>query len=77
MDLVEEMSLSASSETQYSCPMHPEIVKDRPGLVPFVGMDLVPIQADVSAEEQNYKKLLKKFWIAVAFTHTYLFDSHV
>jgi Cu2+-exporting ATPase len=68
MDLVEEISLSASSETQYSCPMHPEIVKDRPGACPICGMDLVPIQADVSAEEQNYKKLLKKFWIAVAFT---------
>jgi P-type Cu+ transporter len=68
MDLIEEMSLSASSETQYSCPMHPEIVKDRPGACPICGMDLVPIQADVSAEEQNYKKLLRKFWIAIAFT---------
>ncbi|RLD26024.1 MAG: ATPase [Bacteroidetes bacterium] len=68
MDLVEEMSLSTSSETLYSCPMHPETIKDRPGACPICGMDLVPIQADVSAEEKNYKKLLKKFWIAVAFT---------
>ena len=31
-------------------------------------MDLVPIAPNLSAEEKTYKKLLKKFWIAVAFT---------
>lgn len=68
MDLVEEQNLSKSLETQYTCPMHPEIVKDEPGSCPICGMDLVPMGADVSAEEKTYKKLLKKFWIAVAFT---------
>ncbi|MRI00241.1 heavy metal translocating P-type ATPase [Kriegella sp. EG-1] len=68
MDLVEEQNLSKSTETQYTCPMHPEIVKDEPGSCPICGMDLVPMEPDVSAEEKNYKKLLKKFWIAVAFT---------
>jgi len=68
MDLVEEQNLSKSSDTQYTCPMHPEIVKYEPGSCPICGMDLVPMEPDVSAEEKNYKKLLKKFWIAVAFT---------
>jgi Cu+-exporting ATPase len=31
-------------------------------------MDLVPLEADTSEEDKTYKKLLKKFWIAVAFT---------
>jgi Cu2+-exporting ATPase len=31
-------------------------------------MDLVPLEADASEEDKNYQKLLKKFWIAVAFT---------
>ncbi len=68
MDLVEEVNLKATSNTQYTCPMHPEIVKDELGSCPICGMDLVPKEPDLSAEEKTYKKLLKKFWIAVAFT---------
>ncbi len=68
MDLVEEQNLSATTSEQWTCPMHPEIVKDEPGACPICGMDLVPMQPDISSEEKTYKKLLKKFWIAVAFT---------
>ena len=67
MDLVEEVSL-VSTSTQFTCPMHPEIIKDEPGSCPICGMDLVPIEADTSEEEKTYKKLLRKFWIAIAFT---------
>lgn len=70
MDLVQEQSplLVRGLGGGYTCPMHPEVVKDEPGSCPICGMDLVPLKADVSAEEKNYKKLLKKFWIAVVFT---------
>ncbi|MBK8828184.1 MAG: copper-translocating P-type ATPase [Saprospiraceae bacterium] len=67
MDLVEERSLSATS-AQFTCPMHAEIVRDEPGSCPICGMDLVPLEADASEEDKTYQKLLKKFWIAVAFT---------
>ncbi|KSA13847.1 Heavy metal translocating P-type ATPase [Maribacter dokdonensis DSW-8] len=68
MDLVEEQNLSSTSSEQWTCPMHPEIVKDEAGSCPICGMDLVPMEADSPAEEKTYKKLLKKFWIALAFT---------
>lgn len=68
MDLVEEQNLSVTTSEQWTCPMHPEIVEDESGACPICGMDLVPMQPDLSAEEKTYKKLLKKFWIAVAFT---------
>ncbi|MFN0729984.1 heavy metal translocating P-type ATPase [Polaribacter gochangensis] len=68
MDLVEEQNLSTSNSEQWTCPMHPEVVKDEPGACPICGMDLVPLEADISSEEKTYKKLLKKFWLAVAFT---------
>jgi len=48
--------------------MHPEVVRDEPGSCPTCGMDLVPLQADLSAEEKTYNKLRKKFWVALAFT---------
>ena len=67
MDLVEERSL-VSASTQFTCPMHPEIINDEPGSCPICGMDLLPIEADISEEEKTYKKLLRKFWIALAFT---------
>jgi len=68
MALVEEVNLSLADTTQYTCPMHPEVIRDEPGSCPICGMDLVAVQADISAEEKTYKKLVKKFWIAVAFT---------
>lgn len=67
MDLVEERSLTTAS-SQFTCPMHPEIIKDEAGFCPICGMDLVPLEADISEEDKTYKKLLKKFWIAVIFT---------
>lgn len=68
MDLVEEQKLTTTTSEQWTCPMHPEVVKDEPGSCPICGMDLVPMEPDLSAEEKTYKKLLKKFWIATAFT---------
>ncbi|MBO0330472.1 heavy metal translocating P-type ATPase [[Muricauda] lutisoli] len=68
MDLIEEQNTAASSKQQWTCPMHPEVVEDGPGSCPICGMDLVPKEPEASAEEKTYKKLLKKFWLAVAFT---------
>ncbi|WP_445385386.1 heavy metal translocating P-type ATPase [Robiginitalea sp. IMCC44478] len=69
MDLVEEQNTaSAASAGQWTCPMHPEVVKDEPGSCPICGMDLVPMEPEESAEAKTYKKLLKKLWIAAAFT---------
>ncbi len=67
MDLVKEAKTSLSP-TQYTCPMHPEVISGEPGACPKCGMDLVPLDADESEENKSYKLLLNKFWIAVAFT---------
>lgn len=40
-----------AKSVRYTCPMHPEIVKDGPGECPICGMDLVPVGA--AAEEQK------------------------
>ena len=67
MDLVQEQSLSASSNI-YTCPMHPEIEEDEPGDCPICGMDLVPKEPEPDAQNSTYLKLRKKFWLSVAFT---------
>lgn len=67
MDLVEQPSFKKEAQ-QYTCPMHPEIIRDEPGACPICGMDLVPINLNVDEEDKTYKKLLKKFKVAVIFT---------
>jgi Cu2+-exporting ATPase len=59
----------ASGKTIYTCPMHPEIKQDNPGSCPKCGMDLVPEKVEeTSDEEKAYKKMAKKFWIALGLT---------
>lgn len=62
MDLVKQ---PVSNVSEYTCPMHPEVIKSEPGSCPICGMDLVPIQME---EDSVYEKLLKKFKVAVIFT---------
>ena len=46
---------------QYTCPMHPQIIKDQPGTCPICGMDLVPMhQQDLKLEvDTNLAALLQ------------------
>ena len=67
MNLEKVPSLSVKKK-QYTCPMHPEIIRDAPGSCPICGMDLVPMKPAEDDENKTYIDLLKKFKIAVLFT---------
>lgn len=69
MHLVKEQKLEVKLK-EYTCPMHPEVVRNSPGSCPICGMELVPrlVQKNDQEEEAAYKSMLKRFWIAVAFT---------
>ncbi|MFN8184744.1 MAG: copper-translocating P-type ATPase [Candidatus Nanopelagicales bacterium] len=51
----------------YTCPMHPEIVRDRPGRCPICGMHLEPMtpSIDDDSDRQEYRNMLRRFWISV------------
>jgi Cu2+-exporting ATPase len=66
MDLVKEPSHNEAR--QYTCPMHPEIIKDEPGSCPICGMDLVPMEPTDSEENKTYDTLWKKMKIAMLFS---------
>lgn len=50
-----------AASQQYTCPMHPQIVQDKPGKCPICGMDLVPKNGVASAEgvDSSLTPLLK------------------
>jgi len=66
MDLVQQPTVIQN--TQYTCPMHPEIIQDKPGSCPICGMDLVPMEPTESEEDKTYQKLAHKMKIATIFT---------
>ena len=44
---VESKPVTAASPAaqKYTCPMHPEVISDKPGKCPKCGMNLVPVKA--------------------------------
>ena len=67
MDLVKAPELTVA-KTSYTCPMHPEVIKDGPGSCPICGMDLVPMEPTDSEENKVYDDLVRKMKIAIVFT---------
>jgi Cu+-exporting ATPase len=53
---------------KYTCPMHPEIVKNHSGSCPICGMDLIPMEPNENEDNKVYNDLLKKMKIALLCT---------
>ena len=54
----------------YTCPMHPEIERDRPGNCPICGMALEPKSPVGGGEEDNAElsDMTRRFWIGLVLT---------
>ena len=52
---------------QWTCPMHPEIVRDGPGSCPICGMALEPVMPSAKVEDTT-REVRIKFWASVALT---------
>ncbi|WP_415183848.1 heavy metal translocating P-type ATPase [Phaeovulum sp.] len=56
---------AAPADVQYTCPMHPEIVRDAPGACPICGMALEPmVPSDEPSEELT--DFTRRMWISAA-----------
>ena len=61
--------LEQPSAKQYTCPMHPEIVRDKPGSCPICGMALEPMVAAIDeGENPELVDMRRRFWICVILT---------
>ncbi len=61
---------------KYTCPMHPQVVKDQPGKCPLCGMTLEPVRAAPSKDHQGnhgghtgmIADFRKRFYVVLALT---------
>jgi Cu+-exporting ATPase len=54
---------------KYTCPMHPEIIRDGPGSCPICGMALEPLMASLEEEENTeLADMTRRFRVAVILT---------
>lgn len=65
-------SPQGASGVRYTCPMHPEIVRDAPGSCPICGMTLVPIAgtgpSGEASEDSELRDLTRRLWVGAALS---------
>ncbi|MEI9402170.1 heavy metal translocating P-type ATPase [Mesorhizobium argentiipisi] len=56
--------------TQYTCPMHPEIVRDKPGSCPICGMALEPMGVPTGDQGPNPELVdfTRRFWVSAVLS---------
>jgi Cu+-exporting ATPase len=66
---LEPESVLPATRTDYTCPMHPEIVRSEPGHCPICGMALEP-RTITAHEEENpeLRDMTRRFWVSVVLT---------
>jgi Cu+-exporting ATPase len=59
----------ATDKITYTCPMHPEIIRDAPGSCPICGMALEPRTASLEEEENpELRDMSRRFWVSVVLS---------
>jgi P-type Cu+ transporter len=57
-----------SIASQYTCPMHPEVLSPKPGTCPKCGMALEPVAATESTANPELVSMTRRFWVSAALT---------
>jgi len=67
--VLSEPAAAAPGTVEYTCPMHPEIVRDAPGSCPICGMALEPRMPTLDAgPDPELRYMTRRLWIAAALT---------
>ena len=59
---------AAPRGARYSCPMHPEVVRDAPGDCPICGMALVPMAGTAPQDDSELRDLTRRLWVGAALS---------
>ncbi len=61
-----EAVLPVSAEkTEYTCPMHPEIIRSEPGDCPICGMALEPVTVAAEEDDSELRDMTRRFTISI------------
>jgi len=59
---------TAVAGTAYTCPMHPQVVRDAPGSCPICGMALEPLIPKGAERNAELADMMRRFWIGVVLS---------
>ena len=57
-----------ANATEYTCPMHPEVVRSEPGSCPICGMALEPRTVTLDEHNPELDDMTRRFWVGVLLT---------
>ncbi len=57
-----------SGASEWTCPMHPEVVRDAPGACPICGMALEPRFPTAEEDNSELRDISRRFWFATVLT---------
>jgi Cu+-exporting ATPase len=60
--------VSAVPGAKYTCPMHPEVLRNQPGACPLCGMALEPVTVSLDDKNPELEDMSRRFWIAAVLT---------
>ncbi|MBI2751918.1 MAG: heavy metal translocating P-type ATPase [Betaproteobacteria bacterium] len=53
---------------QWTCPMHPEVLRDASGDCPICGMALVPLAGTAEQDDTELRDLTRRLWVGIALS---------
>jgi Cu+-exporting ATPase len=59
---------AATPGTRWTCPMHPEIVREEPASCPICGMALEPLGGGEEAANPELAEMSRRFWVSLVLT---------
>jgi P-type Cu+ transporter len=68
MALDPESPALPATRDEYTCPMHPEIVRRAPESCPICGMALEPRTVTIAEDNPELRDMTRRFWISLALT---------
>src|SRR5215475_3757760 len=69
-------AVTAGTKLEWTCPMHPDVIRDAPGNCPICGMALEPRTVTLGdVENVHLKDMTRRFWVSVVLSLPLVFTA--